>query len=215
MQEEATDSEKEINRLSILPFPPSAGSILRRQREEDPAPPKRYPRTQRALERLRLGGGCRCPQDTWSQISPVTAPSCPLEPPPHILMSGSEVEPEGQTSAILSAETQGQGWVVQRPDHLWELGGGPFCLSASPHLPFPWYYGSEVPLDLVVCQSGPETGSNSVAHEKTRHGWPGIGGTEGKLGPQRTPEPPCPPFSGPSVACRTSQVRGKWSGEGS
>uniref|UniRef100_A0A8C3WIP9 Caspase recruitment domain-containing protein 10 n=1 Tax=Catagonus wagneri TaxID=51154 RepID=A0A8C3WIP9_9CETA len=38
---EATDSEKEINRLSILPFPPSAGSILRRQREEDPAPPKR------------------------------------------------------------------------------------------------------------------------------------------------------------------------------
>ncbi|XP_025782252.1 caspase recruitment domain-containing protein 10 [Puma concolor] len=39
--EEATDSEKEINRLSILPFPPSAGSILRRQREEDPAPPKR------------------------------------------------------------------------------------------------------------------------------------------------------------------------------
>ncbi|XP_070227441.1 caspase recruitment domain-containing protein 10 isoform X2 [Bos mutus] len=39
--EEATDNEKEINRLSILPFPPSAGSILRRQREEDPAPPKR------------------------------------------------------------------------------------------------------------------------------------------------------------------------------
>ncbi|XP_006865337.1 PREDICTED: caspase recruitment domain-containing protein 10 [Chrysochloris asiatica] len=39
--EEAADSEKEINRLSILPFPPSAGSILRRQREEDPAPPKR------------------------------------------------------------------------------------------------------------------------------------------------------------------------------
>ncbi|XP_037863405.2 caspase recruitment domain-containing protein 10 isoform X2 [Chlorocebus sabaeus] len=39
--EEATDSEKEINRLSILPFPPSAGSILRRQREEDPTPPKR------------------------------------------------------------------------------------------------------------------------------------------------------------------------------
>ncbi|XP_037369513.1 caspase recruitment domain-containing protein 10 [Talpa occidentalis] len=39
--EEARDSEKEINRLSILPFPPSAGSILRRQREEDPAPPKR------------------------------------------------------------------------------------------------------------------------------------------------------------------------------
>lgn len=39
--EEATDSEKEINRLSILPFPPSAGSILRRQREEDPEPPKR------------------------------------------------------------------------------------------------------------------------------------------------------------------------------
>ncbi|XP_060044916.1 caspase recruitment domain-containing protein 10 isoform X2 [Erinaceus europaeus] len=39
--EETTDSEKEINRLSILPFPPSAGSILRRQREEDPAPPKR------------------------------------------------------------------------------------------------------------------------------------------------------------------------------
>ncbi|KAM8779454.1 caspase recruitment domain-containing protein 10 isoform 2-T2 [Rhynchonycteris naso] len=39
--EEATDSEKEINRLSILPFPPSAGSILRRQREEDPAPAKR------------------------------------------------------------------------------------------------------------------------------------------------------------------------------
>ncbi|XP_047406812.1 caspase recruitment domain-containing protein 10 isoform X1 [Sciurus carolinensis] len=38
--EEATDSEKEINRLSILPFPPSAGSILRRQREEDPEPPK-------------------------------------------------------------------------------------------------------------------------------------------------------------------------------
>uniref|UniRef100_A0A2R9B3M9 Caspase recruitment domain family member 10 n=1 Tax=Pan paniscus TaxID=9597 RepID=A0A2R9B3M9_PANPA len=36
--EEATDSEKEINRLSILPFPPSAGSILRRQREEDPTP---------------------------------------------------------------------------------------------------------------------------------------------------------------------------------
>uniref|UniRef100_A0A2K6P587 Caspase recruitment domain-containing protein 10 n=1 Tax=Rhinopithecus roxellana TaxID=61622 RepID=A0A2K6P587_RHIRO len=35
---EATDSEKEINRLSILPFPPSAGSILRRQREEDPTP---------------------------------------------------------------------------------------------------------------------------------------------------------------------------------
>lgn len=41
LQEEATDSEKEINRLSILPFPPSAGSILRRQREEDPAPAKR------------------------------------------------------------------------------------------------------------------------------------------------------------------------------
>uniref|UniRef100_A0A8C7A691 Caspase recruitment domain-containing protein 10 n=1 Tax=Neovison vison TaxID=452646 RepID=A0A8C7A691_NEOVI len=41
LKEEATDSEKEINRLSILPFPPSAGSILRRQREEDPAPPKR------------------------------------------------------------------------------------------------------------------------------------------------------------------------------
>ncbi|XP_043821098.1 caspase recruitment domain-containing protein 10 [Dromiciops gliroides] len=39
--EESVDSEKEINRLSILPFPPSAGSILRRQREEDPAPPKR------------------------------------------------------------------------------------------------------------------------------------------------------------------------------
>uniref|UniRef100_A0A8C2NEC0 Caspase recruitment domain-containing protein 10 n=1 Tax=Capra hircus TaxID=9925 RepID=A0A8C2NEC0_CAPHI len=39
--EEAMDNEKEINRLSILPFPPSAGSILRRQREEDPAPPKR------------------------------------------------------------------------------------------------------------------------------------------------------------------------------
>ncbi|KAM9230774.1 caspase recruitment domain-containing protein 10 isoform 1-T1 [Dugong dugon] len=39
--EEATDSEKEINRLSILPFPPSAGSILRRQREEDPALAKR------------------------------------------------------------------------------------------------------------------------------------------------------------------------------
>ncbi|KAM4883326.1 caspase recruitment domain-containing protein 10 [Thomomys bottae] len=39
--DEATDSEKEINRLSILPFPPSAGSILRRQREEDPEPPKR------------------------------------------------------------------------------------------------------------------------------------------------------------------------------
>ncbi|XP_020018203.2 caspase recruitment domain-containing protein 10 isoform X1 [Castor canadensis] len=39
--EEVTDSEKEINRLSILPFPPSAGSILRRQREEDPEPPKR------------------------------------------------------------------------------------------------------------------------------------------------------------------------------
>ncbi|XP_051015894.1 caspase recruitment domain-containing protein 10 isoform X2 [Acomys russatus] len=39
--EEATDSEKEINRLSILPFPPSAGSILRRQREDDPEPPKR------------------------------------------------------------------------------------------------------------------------------------------------------------------------------
>uniref|UniRef100_A0A4X2JZK7 Caspase recruitment domain-containing protein 10 n=1 Tax=Vombatus ursinus TaxID=29139 RepID=A0A4X2JZK7_VOMUR len=39
--EETVDSEKEINRLSILPFPPSAGSILRRQREEDPAPPKR------------------------------------------------------------------------------------------------------------------------------------------------------------------------------
>ncbi|XP_019520185.1 PREDICTED: caspase recruitment domain-containing protein 10 isoform X3 [Hipposideros armiger] len=39
--EKATDSEKEINRLSILPFPPSAGSILRRQREEDPAPAKR------------------------------------------------------------------------------------------------------------------------------------------------------------------------------
>ncbi|KFO36703.1 Caspase recruitment domain-containing protein 10 [Fukomys damarensis] len=39
--EEATNSEKEINRLSILPFPPSAGSILRRQREEDPEPPKR------------------------------------------------------------------------------------------------------------------------------------------------------------------------------
>uniref|UniRef100_A0A6I8N457 Caspase recruitment domain family member 10 n=1 Tax=Ornithorhynchus anatinus TaxID=9258 RepID=A0A6I8N457_ORNAN len=38
---ETTVSEKEINRLSILPFPPSAGSILRRQREEDPAPPKR------------------------------------------------------------------------------------------------------------------------------------------------------------------------------
>ncbi|XP_006890282.1 PREDICTED: caspase recruitment domain-containing protein 10 [Elephantulus edwardii] len=37
--EEAADSEKEINRLSILPFPPSAGSILRRQREEDPAAP--------------------------------------------------------------------------------------------------------------------------------------------------------------------------------
>lgn len=41
LQEKATDSEKEINRLSILPFPPSAGSILRRQREEDPAPAKR------------------------------------------------------------------------------------------------------------------------------------------------------------------------------
>lgn len=41
LQEEATDSEKEINRLSILPFPPSAGSILRRQREEDPALAKR------------------------------------------------------------------------------------------------------------------------------------------------------------------------------
>lgn len=41
LQEEATDNEKEINRLSILPFPPSAGSILRRQREEDPAPAKR------------------------------------------------------------------------------------------------------------------------------------------------------------------------------
>ncbi|XP_012314331.2 caspase recruitment domain-containing protein 10 [Aotus nancymaae] len=39
--EETTDSEREINRLSILPFPPSAGSILRRQREEDPEPPKR------------------------------------------------------------------------------------------------------------------------------------------------------------------------------
>ncbi|XP_053775515.1 caspase recruitment domain-containing protein 10 isoform X1 [Desmodus rotundus] len=39
--EEATDSEKEINRLSILPFPPSAGSILRRQREEDPVLAKR------------------------------------------------------------------------------------------------------------------------------------------------------------------------------
>ncbi|XP_021114691.1 caspase recruitment domain-containing protein 10 isoform X4 [Heterocephalus glaber] len=39
--EDATNSEKEINRLSILPFPPSAGSILRRQREEDPEPPKR------------------------------------------------------------------------------------------------------------------------------------------------------------------------------
>nr|XP_045008759.1 caspase recruitment domain-containing protein 10 isoform X2 [Jaculus jaculus] len=39
--EEATDSEKEINRLSILPFPPSAGSILRRQREEDPDPHNR------------------------------------------------------------------------------------------------------------------------------------------------------------------------------
>ncbi|XP_059537590.1 caspase recruitment domain-containing protein 10 isoform X1 [Myotis daubentonii] len=41
ISEEATDNEKEINRLSILPFPPSAGSILRRQREEDPAPAKR------------------------------------------------------------------------------------------------------------------------------------------------------------------------------
>lgn len=133
LQEEATDSEKEINRLSILPFPPSAGSILRRQREEDPAPPKRYPRTQRALERFRLGGGCRCPQDTRSQSSPVTAPACPLGPPPHIPMSGSEVEPEGQTSAILNAETQGQGWVVQSPDHLWELGGGSLLsLSISP-----------------------------------------------------------------------------------
>ncbi|XP_044535480.1 caspase recruitment domain-containing protein 10 [Gracilinanus agilis] len=39
--EESVDSEKEINRLSILPFPPSAGSIHRRQREEDPSPPKR------------------------------------------------------------------------------------------------------------------------------------------------------------------------------
>ncbi|XP_062989567.1 caspase recruitment domain-containing protein 10 isoform X2 [Elgaria multicarinata webbii] len=34
------DREKEINRLSIFPFPPCAGSILRRQREEGPSPIK-------------------------------------------------------------------------------------------------------------------------------------------------------------------------------
>ncbi|XP_044297107.1 caspase recruitment domain-containing protein 10 [Varanus komodoensis] len=34
------DTEKEINRLSIFPFPPCAGSILRRQREEGLAPIK-------------------------------------------------------------------------------------------------------------------------------------------------------------------------------
>uniref|UniRef100_A0A670XVF0 Caspase recruitment domain family member 10 n=1 Tax=Pseudonaja textilis TaxID=8673 RepID=A0A670XVF0_PSETE len=35
------DREKEINRLSIFPFPPCAGSILRRQREDGPTPFKR------------------------------------------------------------------------------------------------------------------------------------------------------------------------------
>ncbi|XP_042326870.1 caspase recruitment domain-containing protein 10 [Sceloporus undulatus] len=38
-EEEVTpDREKEINRLSIFPFPPCAGSILRRQRENGPTP---------------------------------------------------------------------------------------------------------------------------------------------------------------------------------
>ncbi|KAM6437166.1 caspase recruitment domain-containing protein 10 isoform 1-T5 [Liasis olivaceus] len=36
------DREKEINRLSIFPFPPCAGSILRRQREDRPTPVKSW-----------------------------------------------------------------------------------------------------------------------------------------------------------------------------
>ncbi|ETE71961.1 hypothetical protein L345_02213, partial [Ophiophagus hannah] len=36
------DREKEINRLSIFPFPPCAGSILRRQREDGPTPFKSW-----------------------------------------------------------------------------------------------------------------------------------------------------------------------------
>uniref|UniRef100_A0A8D2KUZ6 Caspase recruitment domain family member 10 n=1 Tax=Varanus komodoensis TaxID=61221 RepID=A0A8D2KUZ6_VARKO len=40
LQDVSPDTEKEINRLSIFPFPPCAGSILRRQREEGLAPIK-------------------------------------------------------------------------------------------------------------------------------------------------------------------------------
>ncbi|XP_061495045.1 caspase recruitment domain-containing protein 10 [Rhineura floridana] len=39
-EEVTPDREREINRLSIFPFPPCAGSILRRQREDGPTPIK-------------------------------------------------------------------------------------------------------------------------------------------------------------------------------
>uniref|UniRef100_A0A6J0TBB2 Caspase recruitment domain-containing protein 10 isoform X1 n=1 Tax=Pogona vitticeps TaxID=103695 RepID=A0A6J0TBB2_9SAUR len=41
-EEVTPDREKEINRLSIFPFPPCAGSILRRQREDGPTPMKSW-----------------------------------------------------------------------------------------------------------------------------------------------------------------------------
>uniref|UniRef100_A0A8C6XHH8 Caspase recruitment domain family member 10 n=1 Tax=Naja naja TaxID=35670 RepID=A0A8C6XHH8_NAJNA len=51
------DREKEINRLSIFPFPPCAGSILRRQREDGPTAFKRSVKeTSYLTQRLPTGG---------------------------------------------------------------------------------------------------------------------------------------------------------------
>ncbi|XP_037703527.1 caspase recruitment domain-containing protein 10 isoform X2 [Choloepus didactylus] len=98
--EEATDSEKEINRLSILPFPPSAGSILRRQREEDPAPPKR----------------------SFSSMSDITVPH-PGTPDPHSSPPGS-VTLKPWSPGLSSSSSSDSVWPLGKPDGLLARGCG-------------------------------------------------------------------------------------------
>ncbi|XP_071075154.1 caspase recruitment domain-containing protein 10 isoform X2 [Dasypus novemcinctus] len=98
--EEATDNEKEINRLSIMPFPPSAGSILRRQREEDPAPPKR----------------------SFSSMSDITV-SQPGTPDPHSSPSGS-VTLKPWSPGLSSSSSSDSVWPLGKPDGLLARGCG-------------------------------------------------------------------------------------------
>nr|XP_019608554.1 PREDICTED: caspase recruitment domain-containing protein 10 isoform X3 [Rhinolophus sinicus] len=104
--EKATDSEKEINRLSILPFPPSAGSILRRQREEDPAPAKRLT----GWEESHRG-----PERSFSSMSDITG-SVTLKP---------------WSPGLSSSSSSDSVWPLGKPDSLLARGCGLDLLNRS------------------------------------------------------------------------------------